>query len=207
MRRLASGLVLAAVAAIALAAVLDAVLGPEGPEQATAEAGPRPIEGLTLLSGTLVWMDAACRLHTTSLPTLQEPDRAHRVSCEARLSESGRLLGEEPDRHVTAFSMEQDAWPPGVGLSLLNRIEALAPSPSGRMLAAATRGGVVLVKDGAPRTLPIADAAAFAWSPDERWLATAGVSEVYLVRVLNRDMRIRRLPIAATQLAWAASVP
>ncbi len=50
--------------------------------------------------------------------------------------------------------------------------------------------------------LPIPNGVALAWSPDERWLAAADAHRVYAVRVLNRDMRIRRLPIAATQLAW-----
>lgn len=207
MGRIASALILTAIAAIVIVAAADVLRAPGGSERETASAGPRPIDGLTLLSGTLVWTDEACRLHTTSLPTLQEPDRAHRIPCRARLSTGGRLLEREPDAVDTTFAMQEEAWPPGVGLSLLNQIEALAASPSGTMLAAATRGGVVLVKDGAPRTLPISDAMAFAWSPDERWLAAAGETEVYLVRVLNRDMRIRRLPVAATQLAWVASVP
>jgi hypothetical protein len=205
MGRIASALVLTAVAAIVIVAVIDALRTPGSPERETTPAGPRPIDGLTLLSGTLVWTDAACRLHTTSLPTLQEPDRAHRIPCGARLSTGGRLVDEDPDAIGTTFAARQGSWPPGVGLSLLSQIDALAASPSGRMLAAATRGGVVLVKDGAPRTLPISDATAFAWSPDERWLAAAGEKEVYLVRVLNRDMRIRRLPIAATDVAWVSA--
>jgi hypothetical protein len=177
MQRFASGIALAVVAAVALAAAVDAVREAVEPEPARAEPRPRFIDSLTLLTGRLLWTDARCRLHVTSVATLQEPRRPRRVPCTARLGPSGRLI-------------ERGA--PGRRLV----------SPSGELVARATARGLVVVKDGTPRLLPIRAPAALAWSPDERWLAAAGEKEVYVVRILNRDMRIRRLPIAATQLAW-----
>ena len=179
MRRVASGIVLAAVAAVAFAATLDAVRDAADPELARAEPRPRPIDGLTLLSGRLVWIDARCRLHVTSLATLQEREPSRRVSCAAGLASSG-----EPTR--------------------IGKPRRRSMSPSGELVARAGAEGLRLVKEGKPWALPIRGATALAWSPDERWLAAAGKNEVYVVRVLNRDMRIRRLPIAATDVAWVA---
>jgi hypothetical protein len=206
-RRVASALVLAALAAIVFAASLDTIrttLAPSAPQAATRL---RAVDGLTLLTGTLLWIDERCRLHVTSFPTLQEAQRPRRVGCDAHLLPGGRVaarplaapVGRQP---TPPFVLGGDGWPRGVGLSLLDRIETLAVSPTGAMFAAATRGGIVLVKDGTPRTLEISDARALAWSPDERWLAAAGRKNVYVVRVLDRDMRIRRLSIAATDVAW-----
>jgi hypothetical protein len=178
MRRFASGAVLVAVAAVAVAAAVDGVRDAVEPEPARAEPRPRPVDGLTLLSGRLVWKDERCRLHVTSLATLQDRTPARSVWCRARLLPSGEPGAPgEPRRRLA--------------------------SPSGDLLARATSRGLQVLKDGRRFTLPI-EAHALAWSPDERWLAAAGDDEVYVIRVINRDMRIRRLPIAAADLAWTA---
>jgi hypothetical protein len=177
MRRVASGIAIALVAVVAASAAVDAVREGLEPEPSRAEASPRPIDSLTLLSGRLVWIDARCRLHVTSLATLEEPRRPRRVSCRARLLPSGEV----GPRDVAPRRLR---------------------SPSGELLAVAGPATLRILKDGRLFTLPIAEAAALAWSADERWLAAAGRREVHVVRVLNRDMRIRRLPIAATQIAW-----
>jgi hypothetical protein len=177
MRRVASGIVLAVVAAVALAAAVDAVREALEPEPARAEPRPRPIDRLTMFAGRLLWTDGRCRLHVTSLATLQEVEPPRSVSCEARLLPRGKLSRERIPRRRTV-------------------------SPSGELRATATDTGLLLVKEGRPVTFPVRDVRALAWSPDERWLAAAGTRVVYAIRLLNRDMRIRRLPIAATQLAW-----
>jgi hypothetical protein len=41
-----------------------------------------------------------------------------------------------------------------------------------------------------------------AWSPDDRWTAVATHDSVFLLRADEGDGRIRRLPIAARDLAW-----
>jgi hypothetical protein len=177
MRRVASWTILAAVAVVAVFAVVDTVRRAVQPEPAQAEPRPRPIDGLTLLTGRLVWTDERCRLHVTALGTLREVVPPRRVRCEARLRRSGEL--------------GEDGAP-----SLRTR------SPSGTLSADASGGRLVVVKDGRRVTFPIRGVRALAWSPDERWLAVAGRRNVYAIRMLNRDLRIRRRPIAATQIAW-----
>ncbi len=166
MRPLASGLVLLVVAAVVLAAGVDAIRKAFAPEPAQADARPRPIDGLTLLAGRLLWIDERCRLHTTSITSLQELESPRHVSCDARLEPSGDLAR-------------------GRALSRPAR------SPSGRLVADVARRQVVITKDGRLLRIPLAGVRALAWSPDERWLAAAGQARVYLVRVLDRDLRIR----------------
>jgi hypothetical protein len=179
MRRVASGIVLAAVAAVAVTATVDGIREAIESEPARAEPKPRSIDALTFLTGRLFWTDNRCRLHITSLATLEEPEPPRRVPCAARLKPSGALAARgAPGRRLL--------------------------SPSGKLLARTMRSGLRIVKEGRPWTLPIRGAAALAWSPDERWLAAAGRDEMYVIRVLNRDMRIRRLPIVATALAWVS---
>jgi hypothetical protein len=176
MRRLASGLVLLVVAAVVLAAAVDAIQSALAPEPARADPKPRPIDGLTLLSGRMLWSDHRCRLHTTSMTTLQQLEPTRRVGCRLRLTSSGTLERGAPSR--TAFS------------------------PSGLMLAEATQRELTIVKDGRRIRFPLAGMRALAWSPDDRWLAATDGQRTYLIRVLDRDLRIRRLPIVATDLAW-----
>jgi hypothetical protein len=177
MRRVVSWAILAVVAAVGLFAAVDAVRKAVEAEPAQAEPRPRPIDGLTLLTGRLVWTDERCRLHVTSLATLREVEPSRRIPCQARLRRSGE--------------------PAGKGARRL-RIR----SPSGRLSADASGERLIVVKDGRRVTFPIRNARALAWSPDERWLAVAGRRNVYAIRMLNRDLRVRRLPFAATQLAW-----
>lgn len=176
MRRLASGLVLLVVASVVLAASVDAIRSALAPEPARAEPKPRPIDALTLLSGRMLWTDHRCRLHTTAVATLEQLEPTRRVRCRFRLTSSGALERGAPRR--------------------------TAVSPSGLMLAKATRRELTIMKDGRRIRFPLAGMRALAWSPDERWLAATDGKHTYLIRVLDRDLRIRRLPIVATDLAW-----
>jgi hypothetical protein len=176
-RRVVSWAVLVAVLAVGVFAAVDAVRKVLEPDPAQAEPRLRPIDGLTWLSGELVWTDERCRLHVTSLATLRETASARRIPCDARLRRSGEPAGQgAPKRRLR--------------------------SPSGRLNADASGERLIVVKDGRHVIFPIRDAKALAWSPDERWLAVAGRRSVYAIRMLNRDLRIRRLPIAAIQIAW-----
>ena len=66
-------------------------------------------------------------------------------------------------------------------------------------------GPVSLIRDGQPISLPVRDPKALVWSPDERWALAAGRRSLFLFRPNDPELRFRRLPIAATELAWVAS--
>lgn len=82
----------------------------------------------------------------------------------------------------------------------------LRVSANGRFLAA-TDGERLLLFDGRRGLVetPPFDATriyGIAWSPDEQWAAVAADSSVYLFRPGEPQPRLRRLPIAARDLAW-----
>lgn len=86
-----------------------------------------------------------------------------------------------------------------------HRLSDLEVSPLGSYVSArANRGGglLVLAADGHPVLLPpFVDPRSITWSPDERWTAVATANSVFVFRT-ETDVRLRRLPIHAYQVAW-----
>jgi hypothetical protein len=112
---------------------------------------------------------------------------------------------EEGARIVAAFAKGRLTWArPARGLA--GRVE---PSPTGRYLAIPP--WAVLRRDGSQVALPLGlvrNATAFAWSPDERWLAVATGTAVAVVRRADVELGRGRppspieLPLVAWDVAW-----
>ncbi|HEY7197095.1 MAG TPA: hypothetical protein VH306_07900 [Gaiellaceae bacterium] len=305
MRRLASALIVAVVGVIAAFAVADAVRGDRSHDRAAASPGTvelRTSDARTTFGGTLLWTDARCGFHATSLPSLQDLEPPRYISCKFTLERDGHLappggtwraegnllarcrhdridvslnLGGPPlyetqgcapawrpdgtltyvfrgelrrssrlwDRRVLLdraqlsaaihwpSRLERVAWldnstfvalvktrdrrylatfhdgrPVRPAIRLTAPVQDLAASPHGNYIAARVDGGlVVLRRDGSALALPFLNALAIAWSPDERWAIVSGRRSAYLFRPGDQELRVRRLPIAATQLAWVQS--
>jgi hypothetical protein len=90
MRRLGTGLVVAAVLGVGLAAAVDAL--PEGTER-VADAGPpqKLVDALTEAgaTGTLTYSNEACRLHAIRLPSLRAAKAPTIQSCEPHVPTGG----------------------------------------------------------------------------------------------------------------------
>lgn len=82
----------------------------------------------------------------------------------------------------------------------------LRVSPSGSFIAlrAQTRPGFLLLdRDGASVLAPpVTGYRAMAWAPDESWAALATAASIYVFRTRTSELRLRRLPIEAHDLAW-----
>jgi len=90
---------------------------------------------------------------------------------------------------------------------LASRVSSLVASPRGGHLVVRTGRGprqvlTLLDRDGTPSNLSFANAHAIAWSPDERWAVVATQRSILLFRATGPNPRVRRLPIAATDIAW-----
>jgi hypothetical protein len=85
-------------------------------------------------------------------------------------------------------------------------MEDLRVSPRGSFVSvrAEGMGGLIVVgADGRPIAAPTFTVArSIAWSPDERWTAQATPSSVLIFRTDTGEVRMRRLPIVARDLAW-----
>ncbi|HXV33119.1 MAG TPA: hypothetical protein VD769_03830 [Gaiellaceae bacterium] len=130
-----------------------------------------------------------------------------RAAVLVRVQLKGRLRGIGPITALALFEGRRlvSAVPySGAGLLRL--------SPRRTFLAVVESGGRVAVVDADGRTrldsitIPAPNAAAVAWSPDERWTAIASRWSVYLLPtadiVAGRTPRSIRLPLAARDLAW-----
>jgi hypothetical protein len=82
----------------------------------------------------------------------------------------------------------------------------LAASPRGSYLAVSTAsspGLALFDRDGNAIALPaLREPHAIAWSPGETWTAVATLASIYVFRAGRPDPDVRRLPIAAADLAW-----
>jgi hypothetical protein len=90
---------------------------------------------------------------------------------------------------------------------LAPRLSDLAASPRGRHLVVRTGRGpreaiTLLDEDGNPSNLSFVNAHAIAWSPDERWAVVATKRSILLFRATGPSLRLRRLAIVATDIAW-----
>jgi hypothetical protein len=178
MRRVASAVVIAAVGAVAIVAAVDAVERFAEPELPVPSLRLHFPDARTVLRGRLIWIDARCRLRVTDIATLRQLEKPHRVSCRAGLDSRGRLT---------------------------RRVKRVETSRWGGLFIASSRDGLVtLTRDGKPIRLPIRRARALVWSPDERWALAAGRRSLFLFRPGDPELRFRRLPIAARDLAWVA---
>jgi hypothetical protein len=178
MRRVASAVVIAAVAAVAIVAAVDAVERSRDRELRPTSLRLHFPDARTVLRGRLLWIDARCRLHVTDVATLRQLRKPRRVSCRAGLDARGRLTRQ-------------------VRKTETNKL-------GGLFLARSRDGLLALTRDGKPVQLPVRRARALAWSPDERWALAAGRRGLVLFRPGDPELRFRRLPIAATDLAWVA---
>jgi hypothetical protein len=94
------------------------------------------------------------------------------------------------------------------GHGFLGRLSDLRTSPGGGFLAARVGDGrfVLLESDGGPIPAPsVTGYRAIAFAPDDRWAAVAVSGSVLVFRLGVVPMRVRRLPIAANDLAWRGS--
>jgi hypothetical protein len=91
MRRLATPLLMAAVAAVGIAALVDAVRGREAPNPRAEAVSELREAGLR---GRLVYANARCRLRALSLPDLQaaRPPRGPSFACTFSVSPDGRRV-------------------------------------------------------------------------------------------------------------------
>ena len=90
---------------------------------------------------------------------------------------------------------------------LASRVSSLVASPRGGHLVVRTGRGprqvlTLLDRDASPSNLSFVNAHAIAWSPDERWAIVATQRSLLLMRATGPNPRVRRLPIAATDIAW-----
>lgn len=122
----------------------------------------------------------------------------------ALLLTTNRPPGAEPSDLVWIFDHGRPVLPQPF---IAPRLSTLTASPGGGFVGVRTgrgeRAGLTLLdRDGRRLDLTFMDARAIAWSPDERWAVVATRASMLLFRTTGGDLRIRRLPIRATQLAW-----
>ena len=90
---------------------------------------------------------------------------------------------------------------------LAPRLSGLVASPRGRHLVVRTGRGprealMLLDRQGNPSNLSFVNAHAVAWSPDERWAVVATRRSLLIFRATGPYLRVRRLAIVATDVAW-----
>ena len=115
---------------------------------------------------------------------------------EARIGSTGRedMLAVYEGRRLSTASH-----------GYLGRLSDLRTSPGGGFLAARVGDGgfVLLESDGGPAPAPPVDGyRAIAFAPDDRWAAVATSGGVLVFRLGEVPLRVRRLSIAAADLAW-----
>src|SRR5918996_395966 len=194
MRRLPTGLLVAAVAVLAAAAAVDALRdGSEPtrrtpPEDARAPERTAAVDALRTAgaTGTLVYSDAGCRLHALRLPSLRPAPASRIQRCEPHVPTDGigALLTDsegvdrifavlEDDRVLAAFARWQ-----------LEDAGVLRPSPRGTYVALIER------ENGAVRV--------FSREADETIGAAAALREAGLRGVLtysDEDCRLHALTL------------
>jgi hypothetical protein len=224
-RALASLLAVGSVAAVGVAAALDAFRG-----------GPAGVP--TYLRGELVYSDAACRRHAIRLPSLARHDFLT-VGCGVftRHDNLGVRDGAVawfayPERGGTTTLLRRRELPAGVSVQTVawlggRRFAAvleprgavtvwqgsrqlretasgafmeLRASPTGRYFAA-LGGGRVQVIDRSGRGLWATRGRAIAWSPDERYAAIAGADELAIVDAAG-GKPLARLDVRAADVDW-----
>jgi hypothetical protein len=82
---------------------------------------------------------------------------------------------------------------------------SLDASPRGRYFAVSTTvpGLRIFDREGDALALPpLTEAHAIAWSPGDTWTAVATRSSIHIFNAGRTSSRVRRLPIAAADLAW-----
>jgi len=90
---------------------------------------------------------------------------------------------------------------------LAPRLSGLGASPRGGHLVVRTGRGprealTLLDRDGNPSNLSFVNAHAIAWAPDGRWAVVATQRSILLFRATGPYLRLRRLAIVATDIAW-----
>lgn len=191
MARLANALLFLFLAAIAAAAIADAVRRDSEPavhRRAAATALPRTqaaVEGLRAagVRGTLYYADASCRIGAVRLPTL-EPAAAPRLhACGFVVSPAGS---------------EASSW------SIWNRAEPLVAScRAGGVEIASPRGSVLALVGGCGPAWGPRGELTFIRRGDVVAFPLHGRARVVLARDwLRRALRLRR-PVAAVSVAWA----
>jgi hypothetical protein len=90
---------------------------------------------------------------------------------------------------------------------LAPRLSGLVASPRGGHLVVRTGRGprealTFLDPNGNPSNLAFVNAHAIAWSPDERWAAVATQRSILVFRATGPYLRVRRLALLATDIAW-----
>jgi hypothetical protein len=230
--RFLSAAVVAAVATVGAAALVDALRGP-GVEPASVPAEIR---------GELVYSDAGCRRHSIRLPDLARRSFLT-VGCGVftRTDNLGVKDGDVawfayPVPGGTTTLLRRDQLPSGLrvreavwlrgrrfaavlvpggmltiweGARLLRvvlrgaQLRELRASPNARYFAGLAGGGLVVFdRHGRPLDLP--RGSAIAWSPDERFAAIALGDEIAFVPADGGDP-VARIPVSAVDLDWRSS--
>ena len=218
MRTVASVLAVGAVAAVALAATLDAL-----------EAGPEPVPaGVT---GELVYSEDDCSRHAVRLPDLAGRD-FRTVGCgvftrrdnlgvkdgavawfaypvpggtttllrnpdvrEVAWLHGRRFAATLADGRLTVWEGDELVRVAGEGA-----YAGLRSSPSGRWFAAAADGRLAVFERGGLE-LWARPGHAVAWSPDERFAAVAAEEEVAIVTAAGGEP-VARIPLSVADLDW-----
>jgi hypothetical protein len=118
---------------------------------------------------------------------------------DARTVLRGRLIWIDPRcrLHVTDISTLRQVGKP-------RRVSCRAGLDARGRLTRGRDGPVSLIRDGQPIRPPVARPRVLVLSPDERWALAAGGRSLFLFRPGDPELRFRRLPIAATDLAWVS---
>jgi len=195
-------------------------LGPEGePIRGTAPAW-RPSGSLTYVAGREL------RAWPGGETVLSQNDVGVAVRAHPDVPDSGRV------REVTlddAAWLDDDRLAAALSVPLEDGVEHVVAVFEGRRLAwvdfagrqplfdlrVSPRGGFFALREGAtdvmfdsrrgrvqtPAVLG-SELHALTWSPDEQWAAAAAGTHVYVFRPGEPQMRVRELPITASDLAW-----
>jgi hypothetical protein len=195
-------------------------LGPEGePIRGTAPAW-RPSGRLTYVAGGELreWPGGETVLSQSDLavtvrahPDVPDSGRVREVALdEAAWLDDDRLAAvlsvpvENAVEHVVAvFEGRRPAWVDFAGPQALFDLRV---SPRGRFFALMEGSTDVMFDSRRGRVQTPAvlgpELHALTWSPDEQWAAAAADTRVYVFRPGEPQLRVRELPITASDLAW-----
>jgi hypothetical protein len=116
------------------------------------------------------------------------------------------LAGETSVGRFEALALVDDSGNVQLLEGGFNDLSDLAASPRGRYLAVSTAsspGLALFDRDGNAIPLPpLTEPHAIAWSPGDTWTAVATRASVHIFNAGRPGSRVRRLPIAAADLAW-----
>jgi hypothetical protein len=112
-------------------------------------------------------------------------------------------VGEGPDYDIAALFEGRRLLTTVASRSSTGRVWT---SPGGSFFAVLGDGMRIFDRDGDPRpSPPLSAPRALAFSPDERWVAVATRASVVVFQTFGAELRLRRLPIVARDLAWRSS--